>query len=84
MLARHAILNPWIFRDFQNSGSKISDKLVMPSVNDINLAKEDYNKWVQRTQTKKKFVDFHRCNFERLEKGLKNTLLDIPRTRHFS
>jgi hypothetical protein len=79
MLARYAILNPWIFRDFLDGTPKLS---TLPSISEIYDAEGEFEKWTHLAKTKKKFVDFHVRNFERLKLGKNNTLQDIPKTRH--
>ena len=89
MLARAAIRNPWIFEDFcmQNTAADVSLER-WPSVEEIDIAVKTYFEWSNKCNTKVKFVDFHRSNFERMRSavltGNRNLAVVSPKTQHLS
>jgi tRNA-dihydrouridine synthase B len=67
MIAREAIRNPWVFRQFPGGGSIAT----APSRQDITHAQTQYNTWSDRYPGKPKYGAFHSSNFSRLS---------VPRT----
>ena len=69
MLARAAIRNPWVFRDFLPGAAGAEGAWdggrYWPSVAEVDAAAASYAAMAAAVGTKPKFVAFHERNFER-------------------
>ena len=69
MLARAAIRNPWVFRDFLPGAAVATGDWdggrYWPSVAEVDAAAASYASMAAAVGTKPKFVAFHERNFER-------------------
>lgn len=83
MIARAAIKNPWIFRDFSDN---FNSSPYWPTLDEVMEAKAEYSQSVDAYKTKSKFVNFHEANFERLLKtartGDRTLTVRTPNTIH--
>jgi tRNA-dihydrouridine synthase len=93
MLARAAVRNPWVFRDFLPGAAASPDAAwdggrYWPSVAEVDAAEAAYATDAQRAGTKPKFVAFHQRNFERLRRvavtGDRSLAVDSPATIHLT
>ena len=93
MLARAAIRNPWVFRDFKHGATAPPDAVwdggrSWPTVAEVDAAAAAYAATAQRANTKPKFVAFHERNFERLRRvaatGDRSLAVDSPATIHLA
>ena len=97
MIARAAIRNPWIFNDFLSSHDRILSirdkefnanplREYWPSVEELSIAENQYFEYVKLSNSKQKYIDFHRNNFQRLRNsilsGNRSQLVGSPRTIH--
>ena len=82
MIARQAIFNPWVFREFLPACA--SDTVALVTDTEMKEAVVDYGEWSRRVQTKPKYVIFHKANFERLISRRSTSIADIPKSRHLS
>lgn len=111
MIARAAIRNPWIFRQFPLSAPKDCSGLMggeagpnrnldldlepvscgpseeyWPSMDQLKAAESEYFDSIKISNSKQKYVDFHRRNFERLKTclrtGNRSAPVGSPRTIH--
>ena len=93
MLARAAIRNPWVFRDFMPGAAAPPDASwdggrYWPTVAEVDAAEAAYAALAQSANTKPKFVAFHERNFARLrrvaETGDRSLAVDSPATIHLT
>ena len=94
MLARAAIRNPWVFRDFvaetatNTTGSVWDGGRYWPTVDEVDAALADYRAAVREFAGKPKFAAFHERNFARLRRvastGDRSLVVESPATIHLS
>ena len=93
MLARAAIRNPWVFRDFLPGAAAPASAnwdggRHWPTVAEVDAAAAAYAATAAAASTKPKFVAFHERNFERLRRvaatGDRSLAVDSPATIHLT
>ena len=101
MIARGAINNPWVFRDllghslFNGSSSAVESgttcDISRPSREEIERAESFYFECVRRRDTKPKYPEFHKVNFDRLKQvadagsnGTASIPFSVPKNQHIS
>lgn len=100
MIARAAIRNPWIFNGFYSSHdrilsiqneeiNKMKENLsgdYWPNQIELKVAEKQYFEYVKLSNSKQKYVNFHRSNFQRLRNsiisGNRSEPVGSPRTIH--
>ena len=89
MIARAAIRNPWVFRQF--SSYRDTPGMYEPTVDEVVAAKREYTNWSAICGTKAKYSLFHQNNFERLESSAKSGMFmsrvlnaRIPKNTHIT
>ena len=97
MIARAAIRNPWVFNGFSSSHDRILSNRdrgqnenpsedYWPTIEELTIAEKQYFEYVKLSNSKQKFIDFHRNNFQRLRNsilsGNRSQLVGSPRTIH--
>ena len=97
MIARAAIRNPWVFNGFSSSHDRILSNRddeknanlsgeYWPTIEEITIAEKQYYDYVKLSNSKQKYIDFHKNNFQRLRNsilsGNRSQLVGSPRTIH--
>lgn len=96
MIARGAILNPWIFSSLSKADVEGSNILThIPSLEQVIEAETEYFRLATAYKTKPKYIDFHKLNFQKLRLlaskgeaggGINNSniLASFPKNEHLS
>lgn len=90
MIARAAIRNPWLFRDFAPgspapaSSDNWDGGRSWPSGAEVEAATAEYRASALSRGGKPKFAAFHEANFARLASGDRSLAVASPRTIHLS